>query len=121
MLFSAGMMAQSRIFTNRGACPRAGCGLTCRDLKDFQTFRKTGCSPPDNSRGWASVFFASPTQRSISPTSARTCPSGRPAGEAQWQGHVVERGEVREQSEILEHDADSPAQERQPAPPHRCP
>ena len=37
------------------------------------------CSPPDNSGGRTSCFRARPTQRSISVTSARICPSGRPA------------------------------------------
>ena len=37
----------------------------------------------------------------------------RPAGDAQRQGHVVERGKMRQQAEILKHHADSPAQRRQ--------
>ena len=37
----------------------------------------------------------------------------RPAGDAQRQRHVVERRQVRQQAEVLEHHADAPAQPRQ--------
>ena len=66
-------------------------------------------SPPESTGGSADMRSPSPTQRSSSTTSSRIAVFVA-AEHAQRQRHVLVGGHVIEQAEILEHDADAPAQ-----------
>ena len=69
------------------------------------------CSPPDSVGGRALARSASPTQASISRTGPRLLVAR--AGYPQRKRDIVERGQMPDQAEVLEHDADPAAEGRQ--------
>ena len=75
-------------------------------------WRRAAAGRPTSVAGRASSWSASPTQSSSSLTCALDARLGD-AGDAQRQRDVVEGGEMIDQAEILEHDADPAPQRRQ--------
>ena len=98
----------SRLPVGSSASSRLGRATTARAMAT------RCCSPPDSSGRPRLELPRQPDPAQHLRDVGADLPL-RPAGDAQRQRHVVERREMRQQAEILEHHADPPAQRRQRA------
>ena len=108
--------AQAGAATGTGACSRrrrAGSTLLVGSSASSRLGRPTTARPTatscrwpiDSSGGFFSITSPSPSQASRSETWLEICSSAAPPSRKR-QRHIVERGQVVEQAEILEHHAD---------------